>query len=547
MALTPSKIKSRAGLPWQGKVALGLGALGLGYQSYKDANYSTENAPPTGYQGDTPDYALVRENVLDTYDPERVPGSRGQRYFSDFAFLPRAYAEGAASADGLGTDVTVSKNEEIDTVRQSLFDQANVGPNSLRAQNYARTGIAAPPEIGTRGPTGIDSVIGYPEERLGITTVPNAPEEGEETGTGTSTEGFDITDDAKFQVFAGGNVYVPGYGMVNVEDDMALANFLFWRKNGTLPPEGEDPGASEDPPAGETPAGETPAGETPAGEGETPAGEGEDPAAAEETPSFGTRYDGEEFTADQFKRFTRDEGDLNNDGSMSKNEWLNWMLNKGVSPGTKADGTTYDADWNRRTTEALRVGGITQETLDLAIEKGVKLPFAGNDRVEFLGLSADGILQYRYMLEDGTIYPPLDDPYAISKGMPPHGIDTVLRENPRTPEDTSEPDPDSGPPPIDVAAQGGLISLMGGGYLDGSTDGMADDINTTIDNNQPAALSDGEFVIPADVVSHLGNGNSDAGANELYSMMDKIRMDRTGNKKQGKQINPSNYVPRGIV
>ena len=522
MALTPTKIKSRAKLDPFAKGALGLGALALGYQSYKDANYSTENAPPTGYQGDTPDYALVRENVLDTYNPERVPGSRGQRYFSDFAFLPRAYAEGVASEDGLSTDVTVSKNEDIDTVRQSLFDQANVGSNSLRAQNYARTGIAAPPEIGTRGPTGIDSVIGYPEERLGITTVPNAPEEGEETGTGTSTEGFDITDDAKFQVFAGGNVYVPGYGMVNVEDDMALANFLFWRKNGTLPPEGEDPGASEDPPAGE--------GSGSGASDNPPAGEGEGPAA-EETPSFGTRYDGEEFTADQFKRFTRDEGDLNNDGSMSKNEWLNWMLNKGVSPGTKADGSTYDADWNRKTAEALKAGGITQETLNLAIEKGVKLPYADEDNVEFLGLDADGNLRYAYTL-DGVTNPPADTPGdRIAQGNKPNVIDQILSENPRQ----------------NANAQGGLISLMGGGYLDGSTDGMADDINTTIDNNQPAALSDGEFVIPADVVSHLGNGNSDAGANELYSMMDKIRMDRTGNKKQGKQINPSNYVPRGIV
>ena len=513
-----------AALGTPGRIALGLGALGLGYKSYQDANYSLENAPPTGYQGDIPDYALVRENVLDTYNPERVPGSRGQRYFSDFAFLPRAYAEGVASADGLGTDVTVSRNEDIDTVRQSLFDQANVGPNSLRAQNYARTGILSPPEIGTRGPTGIDSVIGYPEERLGTTTVANTPEEeGEETGSGpnTSTEGFDITDDEKFQVFAGGNVYVPGYGMVNVEDDMALANFLFWRKNGSLPPEEAPPaGEGESPPAGE-------------GEGESPPEEAppEEAPPEEAPPPFGTRYDGEDFTADQFARFTRDEGDLNNDGSMSKNEWLNWMLNKGATSGTKADGTTYEADWNRRTAEALKVGGITQETLDLAIEKGVKLPFADEDRVEFLGLDADGNLRYAYTL-DGVTNPPADAPGdRIAQGNKPNAIDQILRENPRG----------------NANAQGGLISLMGGGYLGGSTDGMADMINGSIDNSQPAALSDGEFVVPADVVSHLGNGNSDAGADQLYSMMDQIRTDRTGTKKQGKQIDPNNYVPRGIV
>jgi hypothetical protein len=64
-----------------------------------------------------------------------------------------------------------------------------------------------------------------------------------------------------------------------------------------------------------------------------------------------------------------------------------------------------------------------------------------------------------------------------------------------------------------------------------------------IDGRQPAALSDGEFVIPADVVSHLGNGNSDAGAKQLHSMMDRVRQERTGTTKQGKQINPAAFMP----
>ena len=96
-------------------------------------------------------------------------------------------------------------------------------------------------------------------------------------------------------------------------------------------------------------------------------------------------------------------------------------------------------------------------------------------------------------------------------------------------------------------AQGGLLNMAKGHYLRGSTDGMADKLPAQIDNNQPAALSHGEFVIPADVVSHLGNGNSDAGAKKLYQMMDRIRMDRTGTKKQGRQINPDKYMPGGIV
>lgn len=97
------------------------------------------------------------------------------------------------------------------------------------------------------------------------------------------------------------------------------------------------------------------------------------------------------------------------------------------------------------------------------------------------------------------------------------------------------------------AAQGGLMNLAKGRYLQGDTDGMADEIPAKIGKDQPAALSHGEFVIPADVVSHLGNGNSDAGAQKLYSMMDKIREARTGTKKQGKEINPDKFMPGGSV
>jgi hypothetical protein len=92
-------------------------------------------------------------------------------------------------------------------------------------------------------------------------------------------------------------------------------------------------------------------------------------------------------------------------------------------------------------------------------------------------------------------------------------------------------------------AEGGIANLAKGRYLNGSTDGMADQIPATIDGKQPAALSDGEFVIPADVVSHLGNGNSDAGAKVLEEMMARTRKERTGNSKQGKQINPRNVLP----
>jgi hypothetical protein len=80
-------------------------------------------------------------------------------------------------------------------------------------------------------------------------------------------------------------------------------------------------------------------------------------------------------------------------------------------------------------------------------------------------------------------------------------------------------------------------------FLSGGGDGMSDSIKANIEGTQEARLADGEFVIPADVVSHLGNGSSKAGAKQLYSMMDRVRKARTGNEKQGRQIKPNKMMP----
>lgn len=83
----------------------------------------------------------------------------------------------------------------------------------------------------------------------------------------------------------------------------------------------------------------------------------------------------------------------------------------------------------------------------------------------------------------------------------------------------------------------------GGRLLKGPGDGMSDNIPAKIGSRQPARLADGEFVVPADVVSGIGNGSTDAGARKLYAMMDKVRKARTGSKKQGKEIKSSKYMP----
>jgi len=95
-------------------------------------------------------------------------------------------------------------------------------------------------------------------------------------------------------------------------------------------------------------------------------------------------------------------------------------------------------------------------------------------------------------------------------------------------------------------ASGGISDLGsysdGGRMLRGPGDGMSDSIPASISGKRPARLATEEFVVPADVVSGIGNGSSDAGAKQLYAMMDRVRKARTGRKAQGREINPRQYM-----
>ena len=99
-------------------------------------------------------------------------------------------------------------------------------------------------------------------------------------------------------------------------------------------------------------------------------------------------------------------------------------------------------------------------------------------------------------------------------------------------------------------AQGGLGSL--GGYSDGGRllrgpgDGVSDSIPATVGDRQPARLADGEFVVPARIVSELGNGSTEAGARALYKMMDRIQANRrktTGKNSVAVNSKSHKYLP----
>ena len=114
----------------------GLGLLGLGL-GIREANKSPDVIDaPVGYQGEIPTYDFVREGVQDTYLSDRTPGSRGQRYFSDYQFTPP---------------------EEQAAARQTAFDQSL----ALREENLARAGQDYFDPART-APTGIQSIMGSP-------------------------------------------------------------------------------------------------------------------------------------------------------------------------------------------------------------------------------------------------------------------------------------------------------------------------------------------------------------------------------------------------
>lgn len=104
-----------------------------------------------------------------------------------------------------------------------------------------------------------------------------------------------------------------------------------------------------------------------------------------------------------------------------------------------------------------------------------------------------------------------------------------------------------------TGAGGGIMSLRnghlgsysdGGQLLRGPGDGVSDDIPATIADKRPARLADGEFVIPARIVSELGNGSTEAGAKKLYAMMDRIKKARRSAKDIAADTKTDRYLPR---
>lgn len=153
---------------------------------------------------------------------------------------------------------------------------------------------------------------------------------------------------------------------------------------------------------------------------------------------------------------------------------------------------------------------------------------------DFFGWAEGGMVRYQ---EGGLVDLPGEMPYSYTNYYGALGQPQQLAQ-PFMPQ--QQPQAEQNPPlsldevqPEMAFAGGGLIPLVGGGKIASGPGGGLDDlIPTSIDGRRAAALSDGEFVIPADVVSMMGDGSSNAGAKRLYDMVRQVRQVKTGTSKQ---------------
>ena len=127
------------------------------------------------------------------------------------------------------------------------------------------------------------------------------------------------------------------------------------------------------------------------------------------------------------------------------------------------------------------------------------------------------------------------DFFINQQGLSPDQADMIVSKGMEAYNQQTQPQPQQN---MMQMASGGIAGYNLGGYSDGGRllrgpgDGVSDSIPASIGDRQPARLADGEFVVPARIVSELGNGSTEAGARKLYAMMDRVQ--RARNKTVGK-------------
>jgi hypothetical protein len=146
----------------------------------------------------------------------------------------------------------------------------------------------------------------------------------------------------------------------------------------------------------------------------------------------------------------------------------------------------------------------------------------------------------------GTVSPPYTPPrppeIAPIRQIQPETYQPQIQPEAYQPQAPDQRDDDSDM----MFAAGGMMSDGGINYgmVPGSSGGMDDTVGGMTSGGSQVALSSGEFVMPADVVSMLGDGNSESGAEVLYDLMERIRIMKTGSGQQAPSIDPRSVLPR---
>jgi len=506
---------------WQG-----VGSLGGSYFLNK-SGFANSDAPQTGYQGGIPRYTAVRERVADTYNPDRRPGSSGQRYFTDTQYVDSSAPINSAVANDAAGDI-VAEIEAAETGTATDIS-ANETPEQIKARKKQARIDARKARIAER-----QAAQGLADDSQDPISDGDSQDPTIDDGSQVPTETNLSAIDAVRQIAGRQAEYLRDQNLFNpaMESNPAPLQFAPVPEQ-TQGLEGFVPQYNR---GGEI-------------EDDMLFVDEMDPAIMDPRVARRDARDARRVARDQeramqqdarrLERDTRNAARAQEDAARDQRLAGIASLNQDRRDANRQANQLKNYDRNRARISS-RIGSMENSlnTYGSADEF-----YQG--RLERQRTGYGSTLPDSYFLNPANRYNTFLNS-AEGEAQSKQIYNQMPQELDRLRSAYASLSPPQGQGLAEFVpqyAQGGIANLAGGRYLDGATDGMADKVPANIDGQQPAALSDGEFVVPADVVSHLGNGNSNAGVMQLYAMMDNVRKARTGNPKQGKQINPAQYMP----
>ena len=536
---------------------------GLGTASYlKDRGTFETKVPVVGYQGKIPEYQAIQEQVTGRDDSDRRPGSGGRRYMSDVMYAkapenqePMSVAEAKAKAKAQAQGF--AEGGDVAAFLQGLGGGQGAGGYESLIQSMQPQGRAAPQRMQTAPAQPAPMPMPAPSGGMGgldmLTLAALLQGQQGQQGGGAQPQQTQQTEDPAIDlkkefIFGGGSedkMPEPDY---QVGSDGGVYDAAFY---------GYDMGGmtvnSYDPET-DTYTGTTTSGMTGRLSPKT--------WKSSELPqgykdAFSAYERGElKYTSPEEDERGREEGlmgEYRQLADLIKKQQEGMQQSPPVAGGTGSIGGG-GAPTLPQGEENIGLGGGIADAMKKMQEQAPKQmpttdrvagpPKGQRRRGQPVPSIGGGMKKSDVPVGRGTTKPTQSieeilNSGRIKKGNIPVGRgvndgaqykDTPPRKAQPAPRRAPAPTPDFG----DIFNIGGFFAK--GGYLNGNSDGQADKVPGSIDGVQEARLSHGEYVLPADLVSLLGNGNSDAGAKALDDFMAMVRKQGTGTEKQQKNI-----------